>query len=289
MGSRKRITLGRRDQEGLPSVALGDMCGARGFSWKFVNKQQTSGFMPFDPRVPTGNQLLDAIPLAGLEAIAPDFEWVETAMRQIICEPNRPLDYAYFPVSGLCSIIAMADMDDQVEMGVVGREGFIGTSILLLAGHAPLRVMVQGSGQALRLPAAKLIEASVMPEVRAVLLRFVHTFMVQAASTILANTSYLLEERLARWILMTQDRHGTVSFPMTHEFMSLMLAVRRAGVTETVHKLEGKHLIRATRGHVHVLHREGLEALAGGAYGQAEREHRRLIVPAHGRPPELAR
>jgi CRP-like cAMP-binding protein len=150
-----------------------------------------------------------------------------------------------------------------------------------LAKHDPFKVMVQAPGRALRLPATKLIEASDrLPMFRTVLLRFIPTFMVQAASTILTNSSYLLEERLARWILMTQDRLETNSLPLTHEFLALMLAVRRAGVTETIHRLEERQLIRASRGTIQVLDRKGLEALAGGSYGQAEREHQRLISAA---------
>jgi len=235
--------------------------------------------MLYDPLVPSGNQLLDTLPLADLQGLAPDLEWVELTLQQVIYEPNRPVHYAYFPVSGMCSVIALVEVEDQIEAGVIGKEGFLGASILLRAASNPFRVIVQGPGRALRLPAEKLLEASVMPEFNAVLLRFIHTLMVQAASTLLANSSYLLEERLARWILMTQDRLDAASFPMTHRFMSLMLGVRRAGVTETLHKLEGRHLIKATRGNVQVLNRSGLEDLADGCYGQAEREHRRLIVP----------
>ena len=175
----------------------------------------------------------------------------------------------------------MVQVEDKIEMGMIGKEGFIGASILLMAKQDPFLVIAQAPGRALRLPAARLLDASGnMLMFRAVLLRFIHVFMVQTASTILANSSYLIEERLARWILMSQDRVDAVSFPMTHEFMSLMLGVRRAGVTEAVHRLESRNLVRATRGNMQVLDRPGLEALADGAYGQAEREHRRLIVPA---------
>jgi CRP-like cAMP-binding protein len=224
--------------------------------------------------------LLDATPMADLKALALDLEWVDLDLREVISEPGQPMAFAYFAASGLFSSIAMVEVEDQVEMGLIGREGFLGAAILLMAKHDPFRVIVQAPGRALRLPAAKLIEASVMPEFRSVLLRFVHTLMVQAASTILANSSYLVEERLARWILMTYDRLDAASFPMTHEFMSLMLAVRRAGVTEAIHRLEGRQLIHASRGQIQVLNRAGLEALANGCYGQAEREYHRLIVPA---------
>lgn len=235
--------------------------------------------MPFDSSMPSGNLLLDAAPTADLDALAPHLEWVDLSMRQVISEPGQPMPFAYFLASGVCSAISMVEVEDQVEMGLVGREGFLGTSILLMAGHDPFRMIVQVPGRALRLPAARLFEASGMPGFRTVLLQFVHTFMVQAASTILANSSYLVEERLARWILMSHDRVDSVSFPMTHEFMALMLAVRRAGVTEAVHRLEGRRLIRMSRGQIQVLDRTGLEDLANGCYGQAEREHRRLIHP----------
>jgi CRP-like cAMP-binding protein len=227
----------------------------------------------------TNNRLLDATPPAAFEAIADDLEPVELTMRHVISEPDQPSQHAYFPVSGMCSAIAISDSDDRVEMGLIGREGFVGVPILLLAKQAPLRVVVQGPGRALRLPAAKLLEASAMTEFRSVLLRFLHTFMVQVSSTILAHSAYLVEQRLARSILMSHDRMDTASFPVTHELMGLMLAVRRSGVTEAIHKLEDRGLIRASRGQMQVLNRAGLEDLADGCYGQAEREYRRLFPP----------
>ena len=217
--------------------------------------------------------------MADLVLLAPELEWVDLTMREVISEPGMPMDFAYFAASGIFSIISMIEVEDQVEMGLIGREGFAGMSMLLMAGHDPFRMIVQAPGRALRMPAPKFMAACAMPEFRAVLLRFVHIFMVQTASTVLANSSFLLEERLARWILMAHDRIDSVSFPITHEFMALMLGVRRAGVTETVHRLEGRHLIHMSRGVVQVLDRAGLEVLANGSYGQAEREFQRLIVP----------
>jgi CRP-like cAMP-binding protein len=207
-------------------------------------------------------------------------EWVELSFREVICESNQPLRHAFFPVSGMCSTIVLGKMDGQVESGLIGREGFVGAPILLMAGQAPQRVVVQGPGRALRLPAARLIEAANdLPEFRTVLLRFIHTFLVQFASTLLANSTCLVEERLARWLLMSHDRMESAKFPITHEQLAIMLAVRRAGVTEAVHSLESRGMIRASRGHVQILDRTGLEALAEKCYGQAEREYQRLIHP----------
>ena len=194
--------------------------------------------MHHDPHAMTGNKLLDAVPLNDMAALSADFDWIEFSLGQVISEPDQPMDYAYFCASGLCSIISMVQVEDKIEMGMIGKEGFIGASILLMAKQDPFLIIAQAPGRALRLPAARLLDASGnLLMFRAVLLRFIHVFMVQTASTILANSSYLIEERLARWILMSQDRIDAVSFPMTHEFMSLMLGVRRAGVTEAVHRL----------------------------------------------------
>jgi CRP-like cAMP-binding protein len=124
-----------------------------------------------------------------------------------------------------------------------------------------------------------LTASNAVPEFQAVLLRFIHTFTVQLASTVLANSAYLVEQRLARWILMSHDRMETASFPMTHEFMATMLGVRRAGVTDAIHSLEARGVIRARRGNVQVLNRIGLQDLASDSYGHAEREYKRLICP----------
>jgi CRP-like cAMP-binding protein len=108
---------------------------------------------------------------------------------------------------------------------------------------------------------------------RALLLRFVHTFIVQVSQTAYANAGYSIEERLARWLLMTHDRLERDDMPITHEFMGVMLGTRRSGVTLAVQMLEGVGAIRATRGHITLRDREKLEQLAGQSYGFAEREY----------------
>lgn len=227
----------------------------------------------------TGNHLLDAIPQTDLQTVAGEWEWVELSLREVISAADQPLQYAYFPVSGMCSVIAHGNIEGQAEIALIGKEGFIGAPVLLMAGQAPQRVIVQGPGRALRLPAEILLDASALPMFRTVLLRFIHTLMIQAGSTLLANSACTVEERLARWLLMSHDRMETASLPVTHELLAMMLAVRRAGVTEAIHRLESRGLVRASRGQIQVLDRGGMEALASGCYGQAEREYRRLILP----------
>jgi CRP-like cAMP-binding protein len=237
--------------------------------------------MSFNPNISSNNQLLDAALFSDLTALAPHLDWVEFALGDIISEPQQPLEFAYFPVSGVVSVVTLAEIEDQVEMGIIGKEGFIGASILLLAGHDPFRIVVEAPGRALRLPASKLIEASdSMPMFRAVLLRFLHTFMVQTASTILTNSSYVLDERLARWLLMCHDRLDATEFALNWRFLSLMLAARRTKIVEALDRLIARNLLRLEGDKVQLLNRSELQAFANNSYGQAEREHRRLIGPA---------
>ncbi|MFN4142325.1 Crp/Fnr family transcriptional regulator [Aestuariivirga sp.] len=237
--------------------------------------------MAFDPHRYSTNGLLAAIPPSDLENLAPQLELVEVTIRDRIGEPGQTTEFCYLPLSGLFSTVAMFERDNSVEAGLVGREGCVGVWIALLSDRSPFLLISQASGRALRLPAPQFRHAcETMPPFRSAVLRFAHTFMVQMASTVLANSSYTIEERLARWILMCHDRLDVFSFSMTHDFMALMLAVRRPSVTEAVHALESRHLVRATRGNMQVLDRHGLEALAGASYGHAEDEYRRLIAPA---------
>lgn len=236
--------------------------------------------MAFDPHQYSSNGLLATIPADDLETLAPHLELVEMAIRDRIGEPGQATEYCYLPLSGLISTVAMFERDNSVEAGLVGREGCVGVWMALMSDRSPFLLISQAPGQAMRLPASAFRHAcETIPPFRSAVLRFTHTFIVQLASTVLANSSYTIEERLARWILMCHDRLDAPSFSMTHDFMALMLAVRRPSVTDAVHALESRHFIRATRGTMQVLDRQGLEALAGGSYGYAEEEYRRLITP----------
>jgi CRP-like cAMP-binding protein len=138
---------------------------------------------------------------------------------------------------------------------------------------------VQTSGEALRIASTDLWElVETRPNLHVHLLRFVQAFTVQVAQTALSNGSYTLEERLARWLLMCHDRVDGDVLTTTHEFLSIMLGVRRPGVTEALHILEGARAIRAERGLVTVLNRAKLEEVAGESYGVSEAEYERLLA-----------
>jgi CRP-like cAMP-binding protein len=223
--------------------------------------------------------LLGALPKSDFDLLSANLELKDLVMGEVLQQPNKQVEYAYFPTSGICSVIAENVEGVQAETGLIGREGFVGVPIVLFADSSPSQIMVQAEGRALRLSRTKLLSAiSKSPSLQAMLLRFAHTFNVQVSQTAVANGHYTINQRLARWLLMCQDRADSNEFPMTHKFLAVMLAVRRAGITDALNFLEGKKAIRAMRGRIVVLKRKVLEEVAGAAYGIPEREYRRLIT-----------
>lgn len=159
----------------------------------------------------------------------------------MLYEVNGKVDFAYFPTSGICSVIAQNAEGVQIETGLIGREGFVGIPIVLYVDSTPSQVVVQAEGRALRISRAKLLNSiRKSPSLSATLLRFAHTFNVQISQTALSHGHFTIHQRLARWLLMCQDRVDSHEFPMTHKFLSVMLAVRRAGITDALNYLEGK-------------------------------------------------
>ena len=226
------------------------------------------------------NRLLASLSPADLGLLEPHLEPIPLKLGEVLIEANRPIGHVYFPQSGMGSVITH-NSEGRVEVGVIGREGLGGVPVLLGAKQAPHEHMVQGEGEALRIPSGALREAMRQsPSLQALLLLYVQAFLVQTAQTAFVNASYAIEVRLARWLLMTQDRMEGDELQLTHEFLSMMLGVRRAGVTVTLHVLEGNGLIRAKRGLITVLDRERLVELADGAYGAPEAEYARLMAEA---------
>jgi CRP-like cAMP-binding protein len=164
---------------------------------------------------------------------------------------------------------------------MTGREGVTGLPILLGSDRSPNWTFVQVAGHARRMEADDLREAMEQSgSLRALLLNFVQFFPIQTSQTALANARFKIEERLARWLLMAQDRLDLPLMPLTHEFLSVMLGVRRAGVADAIHALEGRGMIRSERGQIEVIDREGMIEWADGCYGVPEREYERLLGSA---------
>jgi CRP-like cAMP-binding protein len=222
----------------------------------------------------TQNILLTSLPPPDFAALQPHLEWVDLKLRETLIEANQPLEHAYFIATGICSIIAVNPVGVRIEAGLIGREGFVGAPLVLSVDNSPYQIIVQSEGKALRVAKPAFLAAlKKFPEFNTLLLRFIHTFTLQTAHTALANGHFTVEQRLARWLVMCHDRIDTNEFVMTHEFLSVMLAVRRSSITDALHGLEGKRLIQSLRGRVRILSRPRLEQAAGGAYGVPETEY----------------
>jgi CRP-like cAMP-binding protein len=235
--------------------------------------------MPQIEQLSVDNILLRSLPPAEFAVFETNLEWVDLKLQSVLCEANENLSNAYFPASGYCSMISI-NGDVRVETGLIGREGFVGAPLVLLADRSPYTIMVQAEGQALRISPSFFAEGlKQCPTLNSQLLRFIHIFTLQTAQTSLANAHYKIVERLARWLLMCHDRGDSDDIVMTHQFLSLMLSVRRSGITDALHELEGKRIIRSVRGVVKILDRAKLEKASRGAYGIPESEYARLIAP----------
>ena len=226
------------------------------------------------------NRLLAALSDADGELLRPSLEPVELPLGTVLIEPDRVITHAVFAGSGLCSVIASAAESARVEIGLFGRDGMAAPALVLGADRIPHQIFMQVGGRGHRIAADALRRATdSSATLRNLLLRYAQTFLVQTAQTALANAGAPAEERLARWLLMYHDRQDGDDLSVTHEFLSLMLGVRRPTVTVAIHTLEGAGLIRARRGRIRVLNRVQLQEAAGEAYGPAEAEYERLIGP----------
>ncbi len=229
------------------------------------------------------NRILAGLTGPQLALLEPDLEPVELPLGMNLERPGEPIEQAYFPAAGVGSVVAIGSDGQRIEAGLFGREGMTGLAVVMGDDRSPHEMMIQLAGTGHRIEADALREAMAAdPAIRERLLRYSQAFAVQVAHTTLANGRHALQERLARWLLMCQDRMEGDHLDLTHEFLSIMLGVRRAGVTVALHMLEGRGVIKATRGRIRVLDRAGLEATAHGLYGVPEAEYARLMGEAWG-------
>lgn len=196
-------------------------------------------------------------------------------------QQGEPVRSIYFLESGVVSSVTRTGAF-RLQTGMIGCEGMVGVSALLGGGVSSSHAYVQASGDCHRIRALDFedVENSLSRAARTVLLRYVQAFLAQVNSTAAAAANFLVEQRLARWILMYSDRMESDLVQATHEHIAMSLGCRRPGVTVGMHVLEGRRLIRSIRGKIDVLDREGLIRFAAGSYGDAEAEYDRLIVSA---------
>jgi CRP-like cAMP-binding protein len=224
------------------------------------------------------NHLLSALSPTDRDRLRPHLELVALPLRQPLEGANEPIKQIYFVEHGIVSVVANAISEQRIEVGIIGPEGMTGLMVVMGNDRSPNDAFVQVPGDAQRIESAELRRAmGNSARLSRLLLHFTQAFLIQTSQTAIANGRNTIVERLARWLLMAQDRVGSTELPMTHDFLSVMLGVRRPGVTLALEDLEGRGLIRNTRGQVVVLDRKGLEKAASGSYGVPESELKRLM------------
>jgi CRP-like cAMP-binding protein len=229
----------------------------------------------------TSNILLNALAPGDLELLRPHLQRENVVREQVLLPANVPIEHVWFLEGGVASVVADTADNGPTEVGIFGREGFAGVPLLLGADTSQHRIFIQVDGHTgLRIEAERLLAAADQSvALRTTLLRYVQTFITQAAHSTVSNAHQRIEARLARWLLMCHDRNDSDDIALTHEFMGIMIAAERSGVTVSLHVLEGAGMIRSKRGRVIILDRHKLEELAGDGYGRPEAEYRRLIAP----------
>jgi CRP-like cAMP-binding protein len=224
------------------------------------------------------NQLLASLSTDDLDLLEPHLASVTLGVRKPLETPNRRIEAVYFPESGFASVVAVQSNGKQVEIGLVGREGMTGLPIVFGNHRSPHSTYIQAAGTGKCISANELREATMSSlSLRNSLLKYAQAFGVQTSHTAISNAWAKMDVRLARWLLMAHDRIGDDALPLTHEFLSLMLGVRRPGVTDALNALRKQGLVSYQRGQITVRDRKGLERTAGDAYGIPEAEYRRLI------------
>jgi CRP-like cAMP-binding protein len=228
------------------------------------------------------NKLLAHMPQIAADALCPHLEPIDLKYRQRLEQPNRDIPTAVFVEEGLVSVVATNSSGRrQAEVAIVGNEGMTGLALLLGGKRADHDIFVQVAGCGHSISGDALDRSMrACPELTAWLLRYAHLYTLQLAHTALANAQGSIEERLARWLLMANDRIGGDEVALTHDLLALMLGVRRAGVTVALHHLESEGHVALFRGLVRIVNRRGLEGAAGGFYGAPERAYARFATGA---------
>jgi CRP-like cAMP-binding protein len=213
------------------------------------------------------NRLIDSLPGGDQRRMLGGCEAVELAFAEILSTPGKPFQHVYFPTGGFISLIMPVDDSAALEVGMVGNEGMFGTPLALGVDISPVRAVVQGAGTALRMGAGDFCgELGRSAALRERIDKYIFVQLSQLAQTAACTRFHVVEARLARWLLMTQDRAQANAFHVTQEFLAFMLGVRRVGVTKAARSLQQRELIQYSRGNIKVLDRRGLRAAACGCY-----------------------
>ena len=207
-----------------------------------------------------------------------DCERIELDFAQAISAPGDRISHVYFPIDSFISLVTALDDGAKLEVGIVGSEGMLGTSLVLGVDNSPQHAVVQGAGTALRMSkAAFLSHCSRSVALQQAVRRYIYVLMSQLAQTAACSHYHLIEVRLARWLLLTRDRARSNRFRLTHEFLAFMLGVRRVGITEAASALQKRGLIDYRRGRIAILDGTGLEQASCRCYLQSNEIYDRAM------------
>jgi CRP-like cAMP-binding protein len=225
-----------------------------------------------------GNKILGALPQEEFDRLRPNLHEVSFNIGHIVYHPEETIESVYFVNRGIVSWLAMLEDGNTVEAGVIGPEGLAGVSALLGANSSPNQGLAQSDVVASRIATRDLIgEFRRNGVLNRMILRFVHSMFTQVAQTAACNRLHTLDQRLARWLLMSHDRSDRNGFPLTQEFLSRMLGVRRAGVSVSANSLRQNGLIDYHRGNIRIVDREGLEAASCECYQIVKEEYEQTL------------
>ena len=227
--------------------------------------------------IPSRNHLLAQLCPEAQERIFPHLKRVYMQLGDVIYEAGEELDYVYFPVDNIISLLYVMADGGSAEIAVVGFEGVVGIAVFMGGESTPSRAVTQSAGWAYRLPARDLKEEfNQHPDMREIMLRYTQALITQMSQTAVCNRHHTIEQQLCRWLLLSLDRLPTNQLSMTQELIANMLGVRREGVTEAAGRLQKKGVIEYSRGHIAVLDRDRLEELSCECYAEVKRETNRL-------------
>jgi len=224
------------------------------------------------------NRLIELLPRVDRQRLLAICKPVQLVLAEVLASQGKPSRHLYFPIDSFISLVASIAGEPVLEVGMVGREGMLGAELVLGVATAPLHALVQGPGAAWRVDAKAFrpVLANSLPLQRR-LNRYISVLMAQLASASACLRFHQIEPRLARWLLMSQDRAHADRFLVTHEFLAYMLGVRRVGITAAAGALQRKHLIEYHRGDLTVLDRAGLEAAACSCYATDQQVYERTL------------
>jgi CRP-like cAMP-binding protein len=233
----------------------------------FDDYQLPRGGVVMTKKIGLTNQLISALPLSEQRDVMAVSEQISLSFEQILRARDEAVQHVYFPTTAFISELVVTDQDECIEVRLVGNEGMLGLNLVLGDKHAPFHAVVQGKGEALRLNRKDFLRVlKNTPKLERLLHRYTYVVMKQMAQNIACTQFHTIEARLARWLLMTQDRAGNDSFPVTQEFLSHMLGASRVGITSAASNLKKNKLIHYVRGEMHIIDREGLRRCSCSCY-----------------------